>query len=162
MKIFYTLLLSTLILASCNTSEDKNDPSPKPNEIGNTEETSKEPTDSEKLSKRWVLVNRKNSAGDKSKDFEKEPTSIVTYFEDNGYFRVYDSITEARNEDGVQKIEQRNSGQWEFHENGNLILRYTKPDTVIVEKFVIQELTKDALVMKSLKKDIISRYERKI
>jgi hypothetical protein len=159
MKIFYTFLFSTLILSSCNTSEDQKDSTPVKKE---TKENNEELTESEKLSKRWVLVNRQNSSGEKSKDFEKEPTSIVTYFEDNGYFRVYDSITEARNEDGVQKIEQRNSGQWEFDEDGALVLRYTKPDTVIIERFTVQELNKDALVLKSLKKDVISRYERKM
>ena len=159
MKFLYTLLFSTLILASCDTTEKEADTNPKDKQDDNQEV---ELTDSEKLSTRWVLVNRKTESGDKSKDFEKEPTSIVTYFENNGYFRVYDSITQARNEDGVQKIEQRNSGQWEFDEDGSLVLRFTKPDTVIVEKFTVQELNKDVLVIKSQKKDVISRYERKL
>lgn len=159
MKFLYIFLFSALVLGSCNTGEEEKTADPKDKEVAQQNE---ELTESEKLSTRWVLVNRKNSAGDKSKDFEKEPTSIVTYFEDNGYFRVYDSITQARNEDGVQKIEQRNSGQWEFEEDGKLVLRYTKPDTVIVERFEVQELNKNTLVIKSLKRDVISRYERKL
>tara|TARA_B100000508_G_scaffold91658_2_gene71470 strand:- start:36976 stop:37458 length:483 start_codon:yes stop_codon:yes gene_type:complete len=160
MKIIYTLLLSSVILVSCDNTDKKDETTtPEDKEVQQIET---ELTDSEKLSTRWVLVNRRNESGDKSKDFEKEPTSIVTYFEDNGYFRVYDSITEARNEDGVQKIEQRNSGQWEINEDGILVLRFTKPDTVIVEEFEIQELDKDKLIIKSLKKDVISRYEKKL
>ncbi len=160
MKIIYTLLLSSVILVSCDNTDKKDETTtPEDKEVQQIET---ELTDSEKLSTRWVLVNRRNESGDKSKDFEKEPTSIVTYFEDNGYFRVYDSITEARNEDGVQKIEQRNSGQWEINDDGILVLRFTKPDTVIVEEFEIQELDKDKLIIKSLKKDVISRYEKKL
>lgn len=158
MKIFYTLFLSAIVISSCETSEK--DTSTTDNKKQQQEGVIS--TENEKLSSRWVLVNRRNAKGDKSKDFEKIPTSIVTYFEDNGYFRVYDSITEARNEDGVQMIEQRNSGQWEIDENGLLVLRYTEPDTVIVERFSIEELDKNKLVIKSKKKDIISTYERKL
>lgn len=159
MKIIYTLLFSALVLSSCDSSEKESDHS-----TNNNKKAPKETkmTESEKLSTRWVLVNRRNTKGDKSKDFEKIPTSIVTYFEDNGYFRVYDSITEAKNEEGVQMIEQRSSGQWEIDENGLLVLRYTEPDTVILERFSIEELDKNILVIKSKKKDIISKYERKL
>ena len=161
MKILYTVLLSTLVLFSCTDSkEENNEPDVnKKNEVSKT--GSDEMTEEDKLSNRWVLVNRRNESGEKSRDFEKQPTSIVTYFEDNGYFRVYDSITKAKNEEGVQKIEQRNSGQWEIDSDGLLVLRYTKPDTVITEHFDIEQLDKNILIIKSKEKDLISKYERK-
>lgn len=162
MKIIYTFLFSALVLVSCKGS-DEHDNNSDQKEGDKTEQNvdSKELTSEEKLSNRWILVHRRNTKGDKTRDFEKEPTSIVTYFEDNGYFRVYDSITRAKNEEGVQKIEQRNSGQWEINQEGVLVLRYTKPDTVITEHFSIEELNKNKLVIKSREKDIISEYERK-
>jgi hypothetical protein len=160
MKIFYNLLFSVIVLASCSSSDENSEPTVK--EDKKDEQPKTELSNSEKLSTRWILVNRRTENGDKSKDYEKSPTSIVTYFEDNGYFRIYDSITEARNEDGVQKIELRNSGQWEIDQEGSLVLRYTKPDTVVLERFAIQQLDKNTLIIKSLKKDVISRYERKL
>lgn len=161
MKVFYTALFATMILASCTDSENKEDTSDnnKKNEMVKSE--SGEMTNESKLSNRWVLVNRRNESGEKSRDFEKQPTSIVTYFEDNGYFRVYDSITKAKNEEGVQKIEQRNSGQWEIDGEGILVLRYTQPDTVITEHFDIKQLDKNTLIIESKEKDLISTYERK-
>lgn len=162
MKNFiYTLLFGALVLTSCTEAEGDENHSDQTSEDNTTQVDQDELTTEEKLSTRWVLVHRRNMKGDKTRDFEKEPTSIVTYFEDNGYFRVYDSITKAKNEEGVQKIEQRNSGQWEINENGILVLRYTKPDTVITEHFSIEELDRNKLVIKSKEKDMISEYERK-
>lgn len=162
MKIFiYTLLFGALVLTSCKEAEGDVQDADQTSEDKTNQVDQNELTQEEKLSTRWILVHRRNAKGDKTRDFEKEPTSIVTYFEDNGYFRIYDSITKAKNEEGVQKIEQRNSGQWEINESGILVLRYTKPDTVITEHFLIEELDKNKLVIKSKEKDLISEYERK-
>lgn len=161
MKIVYTLIFSAILLSSCGEGEktDNTDTADSKTEV-NTQEPEKM-TNEQKISTRWILVNRRNENGDKMRDFEKEPISIVTYFEDNGYFRVYDSISNADNNEGVQNIEQRKSGQWEIDENGILVLRYTKPDTVIIEHFEIQSLDKNELIIKSKEKDQISTYERK-
>lgn len=161
MKIVYTLIFSALLLSSCGEGEksDNTDTADSKTEV-NAQEP-EEMTNEQKISKRWILVNRRNENGDKMRDFEKEPISIVTYFEDNGYFRVYDSISNADNNEGVQNIEQRKSGQWEIDESGILVLRYTKPDTVIIEHFEIQSLDKNELIIKSKEKDQISTYERK-
>ncbi len=159
MKFIYSIFVISLVLFSCKNDEK----SSSDQENVKDEQVNNQLTTSELLSTRWVLKNRKNEKGDKSIDFEEKSSTIVTYYEDNGYFRVYDSIQNAKNEEGVRNIEQRRSGQWDVKEKDIplLTMRYTQEDTVIVEEYEIQEVTKNDLIIKSLNKDIIETYKRK-
>lgn len=159
MKFIYSIFVISLVLFACKNDEQSSDGE------GDTKEkkVQDELTTSELLSNRWVLKNRKNEKGDKSIDFEEESSTIVTFLEENGYFRVYDSIQDANNEEGVRNIEQRRSGQWDIQEKDTPILtmRYTQEDTVILEEYKIQKVTKNDLVLKSMNRDIIETYQRK-
>lgn len=141
---------------SCNNTE-KEKTDVQDNSSDKIEANDKDLTPTEKLSKRWVLVKRTSLDEEKVIEFDKENSSVITFFEDNGYFRVYDSLTDHDKTHGVKKIEQRQSGQWEFID-GELILRYTRPDTVIVEKHEVQKLENSELILKSVDKDQINKY----
>lgn len=155
MKLFYTLLIPVLFIVSCNDSEEEN--TEKNNTLEQKSDNEEELTPSEMLSKRWVLVKRTNSKQDKVIEFDEQNSSVITFFEDNGYFRVYDSLTDLDKKHGVKKIEQRQSGQWEIS-NDKLILRYTQPDTVIVEELIVEKLEKSELVLKNVQKDQVNKY----
>lgn len=156
MKLQYIFIFALLLTASCdNTEKEQVDPDKKTSEkvISNDEEQ----TPAEKLSKRWVLVKRTSIDGEKVIEFDENNSSIITFFEDNGYFRVYDSLTDHDKSHGVKKIEQRQSGQWEIT-NDKLILRYTLPDTVIIEEHIVEKLEDSELILKSTDKEQINKY----
>ncbi|MDX1652953.1 MAG: hypothetical protein R3277_10705 [Brumimicrobium sp.] len=157
MKLLYLVAILGVILSACEDKADEvRDEGAKTQEVAK-----KELTPMEKISKRWVLVKRTNIKGDKVLKFDNENTStVITFFEDNGYFRVYDSLRNIGDTPGVKRIEPRNSGQWEI-ESDELLLRFTKPDTVILERMTIQKLDEKELHLKSETKDQINYYERK-
>lgn len=159
MKLHYIFIFGLLLTASCENAETEKDDSK--NE--SSEKVSKnegESTASEKLSKRWVLVKRTSLEKDKVIEFNEQNSSVITHFEDNGYFRVYDSLRNQDKSHGVGKIEQRQSGQWEISDD-KLTLRYTHPDTVIVEEHLVQKLNDSELVLKSDEKNQINNYVAK-
>lgn len=156
MKLHYIVILSLLMTASCdNTETEKTDSKEQSSEKQATED--EEVTPSEQLSKRWVLVKRTSINEDRVIEFDENNSSVITFFEDNGYFRVYDSLTDDDKTHGVKKIEQRQSGQWEILDN-TLVLRYTQPDTVIIEKHVVEKLNDSELILKSEEKNQINKY----
>lgn len=158
MKLYYILFIFSFLLASCSETNQKYDKSD-----GSKESNSKkveETSNSEKLSKRWILIKRTNSNEDKVIEFDENNSSVITFFEDNGYFRVYDSLINLDKKHGVKKIENRQSGQWEILEN-ELVLRYTGPDTVILESLEIVKLNNSELILKNKEKDQINQYIRK-
>jgi hypothetical protein len=156
MKLYYTFILVLFLTTSCNNTESGEvDSEKKASE--KTSRSDKDVTPSEMLSKRWVLVKRTTINEDKVIEFNETNSSVITFFEGNGYFRVYDSLTDHDKTQGVKKIEQRQSGQWEILDN-KLILRYTHPDTVIIEEHEIEKLEKSELVLKSVDKNQINKY----
>lgn len=156
MKLHYILIFSLLLTTSCdNTETEKIDSEKQANEKQADEK--EELTPSEQLSKRWVLVKRTSINEDKVIEFDENNSSVITFFEDNGYFRVYDSLTDHDKSHGVKKIEQRQSGQWEILDN-TLVLRYTQPDTVIIEEHIVEKLDDSELILKSVDKDQINKY----
>lgn len=156
MKLHYIFIFALLLTASCdNTEKEQIEPDKKNSDEITT--TDKDLTPSEMLSKRWVLIKRTSIDGKKVIEFDENNSSIITFFEDNGYFRVYDSLTDHDKAHGVKKIEQRQSGQWEIIED-KLILRYTRPDTVIVEEHIVEKLEDSELVLRSEKRGQINNY----
>jgi hypothetical protein len=159
MKLNYIFFFGLLLTASCeNTETDKVD-----SEKQSSEDVSSADGDltaSEKISKRWVLVKRTTINKDKVIEFNEKNSSVITFFEDNGYFRIYDSLTTQDKTNGVREIEQRKSGQWEVLED-KLILRYTQPDTVTIEEHLIQKLDDSELILKSEEKNQINIYNIK-
>ena len=156
MKLHYIFIFGLLLTTSCKNAESE--------KIDSTDESSEkvsnddiELTDNEILSRRWILVKRTNLSEDKVIEFNEENSSVITFFEDNGYFRVYDSLGNQDKTHGVGKIEQRQSGQWDI-EDDRLILRYTRPDTVIIEEHLVQKLDDSELVLKSVEKNQINSY----
>lgn len=156
MKLQYIFIFTLFLTMSCDNTETEKVDSEK-NSSETIASNDEDLTPSEKLSKRWVLVKRTTINEDKVIEFDENNSSVITFFEDNGYFRVYDSLTDLDKSHGVKKIEQRQSGQWEVL-NNKLILRYTQPDTVIVEEHEVQKLDNSELVLKSVEKNQINKY----
>jgi hypothetical protein len=156
MKLNYIFIFALLLTASCDNTEKEKVDSDKQS-IEKVTDDKEELTPSEMLSKRWVLVKRTSINEDKVIEFDENNSSIITFFEDNGYFRVYDSLTDHDKSHGVKKIEQRQSGQWEILED-KLVLRYTHPDTVIIEEHVVEKLDDSELILKSIDKNQINKY----
>ncbi|MCO5269375.1 MAG: hypothetical protein M9897_10845 [Brumimicrobium sp.] len=111
------------------------------------------------LSGQWILVKRTNADGSKSVNYSLETPSIVTHFENNGYFSIYDMIKTNASE--KEKMEKRSSGQWEVYNDDELVLRYSLTDSNNVESYVIQTIDDKSLVLKNSEKDIIDSYQRK-
>lgn len=159
MKLHYIFIFGLLLTASCENAETEKVDSEKQSSE-ETSDSNGDLTPAEKLSKRWVLVKRTSIDKDKVIEFNEKNSSVITFFEDNGYFRVYDSLTTQDKSHGVRKIEQRQSGQWEVS-NDKLILRYTQPDTVIVEHHLVEKLSDSELILKSEEKNQINIYNIK-
>ena len=156
MKLHYIFICALFLTASCdNTEKEKVDS--KEQKSTDVADDNTELTPSEKLSKRWVLVKRTSINEDKVIEFDENNSSVITFFEDNGYFRVYDSLTDHDKSHGVKKIEQRQSGQWEILED-KLVLRFTQPDTVIIEEHIVEKLDESELILKSDEKNQINKY----
>lgn len=156
MKLYYIFIFALLLTVSCNNTETEKVDTEKESSEKVTS-TDEEITPSNKLSKRWVLVKRTSIDKDKVIEFDENNSSMITFFENNGYFRIYDSLSNHDKSHGVKKIEQRQSGHWEIVDD-ILILRYTRPDTVIIEHHSVEKLEDTELILKSVEKNQINKY----
>lgn len=120
--------VSILILGSCTSAPEQGENSVKENTI-------KE----ESIAKRWTLSD---------KTVEKEQAmEIILSMENNGYFMVYDTITDKNFiEAGINKIQPVSKGQWKVKEN-KLVLNHIGNDSSHVEEFSIKSLNANTLVL---------------
>lgn len=147
----------SLLFTSC---EDKGHEETSPDENKNTEEQSaKELTMEEALSKRWMYKERTSTDGEKKFSYGDESSDVILRLDHNGYFMIYDSITDQRIiEKGVRRIEQRSSGQWELLSEDLLVLRKISNDTVVVDSLQIESIRNDKLVTSTINKNKITYF----
>ncbi len=98
---------------------------------------------------RWKLS--KEEQKDTKSDgvaYSKQPTIVVLNLQPNGYFQLYDTIT---NKEWVKKglplIQERSRGQWSY-EGKKLVLNHSTKDTSYTEQLTIEKLDKNQMITK--------------
>lgn len=162
MKFSYIILLIAFSFSSCVSSEKDTIETKKLNEIIIPEEDDEAASVLSKIAHEWILINRTNTKKDKSIEFSVEAPSIITHFETNGFFSTFDLIEIKDNKENTLTLQARFSGQWEVHNENELVMHYSYIDSVArVESYIIQQLDDKHLVIKNSEKDIIDSYQRK-
>lgn len=154
-----TVILSFLglFLISCEETNNVDSESLVKKDADN--KATKEVTMEEALSKRWMYKERVSTDGTKKFTYGNESSDVVLRLDNNGYFIIYDSITDPNLiEKGVRKIEQRSSGQWELLSDDLLVLRKISNDTVIVDSLNIDSIEEGKLITKTINKNKITYF----
>jgi uncharacterized protein (TIGR03066 family) len=129
MKNLLIVLISGFILFSCGNSNDSNSP----------EEVS--------IVGKWTLY--KEDKKGKSVDYKGVPAATKIEFKENGYFILFDEITDEKiNNESIGSIQEDYKGQYEL-KNKDLIMNRFDGDSSSTETLVLQELTSDKLMLKS-------------
>lgn len=148
----------SLLFVSCgeNNNEEVEKKSAK-NEVENQEP--KESSIMSSLSKRWIHKKYISTDGKKEFSFGDGSSDVVLRLDNNGYFTIYDSITDTELiEKGVRKIEQRSSGQWELLSDDLFVLRNNSNDTISIDTLRIDSIKRDKLVTTTLNKNRITYF----
>lgn len=154
-----TVILSFLGLFLISCEETKNIDSESLVKKDADNKATKEVTMEEALSKRWMYKERVSTDGTKKFTYGNESSDVVLRLDNNGYFIIYDSITDPNLiEKGVRKIEQRSSGQWELLSDDLLVLRKISNDTVIVDSLNIDSIEEGKLITKTINKNKITYF----
>lgn len=154
-----TVILSFLGLFLISCEETKNVDSESLVKKDADNKATKEVTMEEALSKRWMYKERVSTDGTKKFTYGNESSDVVLRLDNNGYFIIYDSITDPNLiEKGVRKIEQRSSGQWELLSDDLLVLRKISNDTVIVDSLNIDSIEEGKLITKTINKNKITYF----
>ncbi|HLW30225.1 MAG TPA: hypothetical protein VKX29_05145 [Brumimicrobium sp.] len=163
MKFIYTILFGSLILSSCVSNEVTTDVPEQNNEaeVVISDDSNEESAITKAIAHQWVLINRTNTEKDKNIDFSTEGSSIITQFEANGFFSIFDLIEVKEEEDKAQSLKVRSSGQWEVFNDNELTMHHSFNNSSEVESYIIEELDEQQLVIKNSERDIIDTYQRK-
>lgn len=154
---FILSLLLGLFLLSCEDGNKTDTNSPVKDE--NEEQVTKEVTMEEALAKRWMYKERVSTDGEKKFLYGDESSDVILRLDGNGYFIIYDSITDPNLiEKGVRKIEQRSSGQWDLLADDLLVLRKITNDTVTVDSLHIDSIKDDKLITTTINKNKITYF----
>lgn len=114
-----------------------------------TTQTSKTFSASEDLLVRhWIFKDRVSADGKKSIKYGDESSQRLIHFEVDGFFKIYDSITDQRILDkGVSRIEQLSSGNWELKNEGKTLrLNYRKNEKIESEEYEVKTLSSTELI----------------
>ena len=163
MKLIYITLLGMFLFSSCNSNGDAEEINEQEDkvEVENANDDKEAASVLPKIAHQWVLVNRTNTKKDKSIDYSKDASSIIAQFETNGFFSIFDLIEIGTGADKSQTLKARSSGQWEVHNENELVMRHSFNDSSKVESFIIEKIDNKHLVIKNSEKDIIDTYQRK-
>lgn len=154
-----TVILSFLGLFLISCEETKNVDSESLVKKDADNKATKEVTMEEALSKRWMYKEHVSTDGTKKFTYGNESSDVVLRLDNNGYFIIYDSITDPNLiEKGVRKIEQRSSGQWELLSDDLLVLRKISNDTVIVDSLNIDSIEEGKLITTTINKNKITYF----
>lgn len=151
------------LISSCTSNENTIDETENENKVETNASDDENGGSSilKKIAHQWVLVNRANTNKDKSVDYSAEAPSIITQFEKNGFFSVFDLIEVRTGADKSETLKARTSGQWEVHNDNELVMRHSSNDSAKVESYIIEKLDDKNLIIKNSEKDIIDTYQRK-
>lgn len=144
------LILSILLFASffsCTSEAESN----LSNDTSSDTESKSNVGSEDLLAKHWVFKDRVSPDGEKRIEYGDESSQRIIHFEEGGFFKIYDSITDQRILDkGVSRIEQLASGNWDLKKGGKqLRLNYRNNDNVDVEEYNISTLTNTELITES-------------
>jgi hypothetical protein len=105
---------------------------------------------------KWKLTLQENRAvaGEKI-DYTTQKIEIITKFEPNGYFEVYDTFLDPNYvKSGLPKIQSRSKGQWELNKSGGLTLEYLGSDTKRTEKLIFDKITDAEMTVHGAEKNV--------
>jgi hypothetical protein len=138
--IIAPFLLLLLLISSCTSSNDKVD------------------LKSKDLNGIWTLF--KETKGDKTIDYNGEPTASRYEFKENGYFVFYDQITNKKiSESGVGSMQDHLKGQFEVKEN-KILLNHYEQDSLITKIIVVDKISSTELVLVDEKSGKSSYYRK--
>lgn len=153
MKIYHLLLVSSLFMLSCESTEENTTDS---NDVKTVDQY--EPTAEDLLANRWVYKERVNDEGTKRIEFGDDNSQRIIRLENNGHFMIYDSITsDEMVATGVPRIAKKSSGQWEVVDN-KLILNHIENDTIKKEELIIDKVEKGELVTSTQNRGKVTYY----
>lgn len=97
----------------------------------------------------WTLI--KENKNGKLVNYKGKPTALKLTLKDNGYFILFDKITDEKiKNSGVGAIQEYYKGQFE-KKNKTLVMNRFEGDSLISEKYHIKELSGDELVLNDTK-----------
>ena len=150
-NLFY--LISLLFITSCGDGNEEITTD------ANEKEELVEKTKEELLMRRWMFKEITSSDGEKSFSYDGSSSDVVLRIDKNGYFIIYDSITDLTITDkGIKRIEQRSAGQWQLINGDLLLLKKIFNDTIITDSLIIKELNDTKLVTASDSKKKITYF----
>lgn len=165
MKLVALFFLVAFILFSCkNDQKESNDSTKSSSGEVSVEDKIKSNSDIDEdiqsmLVRRWKFNERTSPDDKESMKFGDESSDVVLRLEPNGFFMIYDSITDERIiEKGLKRIEQRSSGQWDLIDEKVLILRKITSDTIIIDSLRIEKLDKLNLVTETKNNNRITYF----
>jgi hypothetical protein len=166
MKFVYLVTIGFLFFACEEPKEVQDDKDDKDEKVvvDENKETVDEDKDYEKtreslLIRRWKFNERKSQDGKSSVTYGDQSSDVVMRLEANGFYMVYDSITDKRIIDkGVRTLEQRHSGQWNLIDENTLVLQRIGSDTILFDTLNIDKLDSEELVTTTRNKNKITYY----
>lgn len=119
--------VGAVVLSSCSEKSDE------------TTDSKETKVELKSLAKRWILSD--------DRDKNKNVIEVILSMEENGYFMIYDTITDKKFIDaGINKIQPVSKGQWKIND-GKLVLSHIMDDSTRIEEFSIQSLNSDKLII---------------
>lgn len=147
-------LFAFVLLFSCTANQESEENGVSSSEGNEQEETATTQTSKtfsaseDLLVRHWIFKDRVSADGKKSIEYGDESSQRLIHFEVDGFFKVYDSITDQRILDkGVSRIEQLSSGNWELKNAGKILrLNYRNNDAIETEEFEVKTLSSTELI----------------
>ena len=97
----------------------------------------------------WTLI--KENKNGKLVNYKGKPTALKLTLKDNGYFILFDKITDEKiKNSGIGSIQEYYKGQFE-KKNLTLVMNRFEGDSLISTKYQIKELSSDELVLNESK-----------
>ena len=158
MRNIITFFSVLVLLYSCSESESESTPVNQQEDVSQ-ESVSKEVTKHDLIARRWRYNERTISESEEVMKFGDESSDVILRLEPNGFFMIYDSITNQDIIDkGIKRIEQRSSGQWDLIGDDVLILRKIESDTIIIDSLKIEKLDDNSLVTETKNRNKITYF----
>ena len=102
------------------------------------------------LTGKWRLASAtQNPKSGNQLDLSHEPSTVILHLQQNGYFQIYDSLTDSKLvQASVPRIQQRSKGQWKLHAT-HLLLTHYREDSTYMESLEIKRINENELVTRS-------------
>lgn len=139
--LLFVLLFTQLIFVACTSDETKQE-----------NETSQ-------LKGVWTLY--KETKKGKTIDYSGVPTAARMEFRENGYYIIYDQVTDEKfSQSGVSTIQDNSKGQFELKNNEIHLNRYEN-DSLITKVLNVEKLDDKTLVIRDNQKGKVSYFKKK-